>query len=140
MLQLVVEKCLLLFFFLTLDPLPDNPPPLVRQAVREKWMFYTLKQGLQGLPETMRRVVEEMGVKILSRQPCIALKFTTNGVQVQLLLTDRSRTVDLLSTSPWTNKGLDVMQNHTGCVLANTRLSPHGKRFTEHLLSMTAVY
>ena len=41
------------------------------------------------------------------------------------------------------------MQNHTGCVLANT--SPHGKRFTEHLLniywaftehllSMTAVY
>ena len=76
----------LALFCLTPDPLPDDPPPLVRQAVREKWMFYTLKQGLQGLPETMRRVVEEMGVKILSRQPCIALKFTTNGVQVQLLL------------------------------------------------------
>ena len=60
-------------------------------------MFYTLKQGLQGLPETMRRVVEEMGVKILSRQPCIALKFTTNGVQVQLLLTDRSIFIEHIS-------------------------------------------
>ena len=58
-------------------------------------MFYTLRQGLQGLPETMRRVVEEMGVKILSRQPCIALKFTTNGVQVQLLLNFNRQKYDM---------------------------------------------
>ena len=89
------------FFFLTPDPLPDNPPSLVRQAVREKWMIYTLKQGLQGLPEAMQKVVEEMGVKILPRQPCTALKFTANGVQVQLFYMD---SLD--------KKDPDVMQNY----------------------------
>ena len=100
-------------------------------------MIYTLKQGLQGLPEAMQKVVEEMGVKILPRQPCTALKFTANGVQVQLFYMDRSMTVDLLSHISLDKKDLDVMPitHCTGCVLAND-----DKRFTEHLLSMTVDY
>ena len=82
------------YFVLTPDLLPGDTPPLVRQAMREKWTIYTLKQGLQGLPEAMQRVVEEMGVKILSRQPCTALRFTADGVQVQLLLMNKSIAVD----------------------------------------------
>ena len=82
------------YFVLTPDFLPGDTLPLVRQAMREKWTIYTLKQGLQGLPEAMQRVVEEMGVKILSRQPCTALRFTADGVQVQLLLMNKRMAVD----------------------------------------------
>lgn len=56
----------------------------MKRAVKEKWTTYSLKRGLQSLPEAMTEVLRQKGVKILTQQPCTGLRFTATGVQVQL--------------------------------------------------------
>lgn len=66
----------------TPDPLPESAPDLVRQAVKERWQIYSLKPGLQALPDAMHSALLENGVEVALGQACTKINFAGNKVQV----------------------------------------------------------
>ena len=69
--------------YVTADPVPESAVELVKRAVSEKWAIYSLRSGLESLPQAMYTALLDRGVKVHLNQPCTALCFPSeNSVQV----------------------------------------------------------
>ena len=64
------------------DPVSADAPELVKRAMRERWQFYTLRNGLSSFPERLAQKLKEVGVKVLTEHPCSHVTFSSNGAKV----------------------------------------------------------
>ena len=73
-----------IYNYVTADPVPESAAvELVKRAVSEKWAIYSLRSGLESLPQAMYTALLDRGVKVHLNQPCTALRFPSeNSVQV----------------------------------------------------------
>lgn len=58
---------------------------LVKRALKEKWVMYSLKGGLQTLTDRLAESVEEMGGKLKLNSPVSSLRFQSGKAKVPLL-------------------------------------------------------
>uniref|UniRef100_A0A1B6L6C7 Protoporphyrinogen oxidase n=1 Tax=Graphocephala atropunctata TaxID=36148 RepID=A0A1B6L6C7_9HEMI len=79
---------------------PDNKllkevekSPLGKRALQEKWSVWTLKDGLQQLPDTLGKEVQKKGAKVKFNSLCTKLEFHGKN-QVTCVIDDQKMTLN----------------------------------------------
>lgn len=62
----------------------DEPPQLYKRALNEKWAMYSLTDGLEQLPRTLRKYLGEHDVNVQLSSRCHSLNFSSDGVQLSV--------------------------------------------------------
>lgn len=73
------HRSVLLGMLLTADPSPQLDSPLARQARAERWSQWSLRGGLDTLPQALHAYLSDRGVQILCGQPARALSLQAGG-------------------------------------------------------------
>ncbi|XP_070551894.1 protoporphyrinogen oxidase-like [Ptychodera flava] len=83
------------------DPVPKDSCALVQRARKERWPIWTLKQGLQGLTDTLAETLTtKYGVEIHKCAPCTSMEFTAENM-VKISSEDKHFDADhVISTLP----------------------------------------
>ena len=61
-----------------------NDNELVVRAKKEKWMIYTLENGLQTLTDTLKTAIERLGVHICTSTPATSISFDANNKKAKV--------------------------------------------------------
>lgn len=62
----------------------DEPPQLYKRALQEKWAMYSLTDGLEQLPRSLRKYLNEHDVNVQVSSRCRNLNFSSDGVQLSV--------------------------------------------------------
>lgn len=73
------HRSVLLGLLLTADRSPQLDSPLTRQARAERWSQWSLRRGLDTLPQALDAYLGDRGVQILREQPVHALSLQAGG-------------------------------------------------------------
>lgn len=65
------------------EPLSPDLPPLVHQAVKERWQIYALRSGMETLPRALLRALQgKEKVEVAIGTPCTGVSFGHKSVKV----------------------------------------------------------